>query len=128
MGTERGAVFIEGAPQTGERIVVPRVIQPDFERQGFEILMDEGQDLGIAFTSIAQHFADGESGETLQQLLETENGQQVVVAIGRCERTVSGQKVNRRSSTILKALDFSEMMFATGLRGELELPQVFTAK
>ncbi len=87
MRTERGAVFIEAAPQTGERILIPRVMAQLDGAQGFEVLVDEGQDLRIAFACVPQHFADDESGETLQQLLETGNGQQMVVAVGRCERT-----------------------------------------
>ncbi len=61
MGTERGAVFIEAAAQTGERIIIPGVMAQLDGAQGFEILVDEGQDLRIAFSSIAQHFADGET-------------------------------------------------------------------
>ena len=45
MRTERGAVFIEAAPQTGERILIPRVMAQLDGAQGFEVLVDEGQDL-----------------------------------------------------------------------------------
>ncbi len=118
MGTERGAVFIEAAPQTGERIIIPGVMAQLDGAQGFEILVDEGQDLRIAFSSIAQHFADGERGETLQQLLETGDGQQVVVAVGRGERTAQRPEGQQAIIDDIEGLGFvAEMMFATGLRG-----------
>ncbi len=87
MRTEWGAILIKPAAQTGQRIVVGGVMAQLDGAQGFEVLVDEGQDLGIAFACVPQHFADGEIRETLQQLSETGNGQQMVVAVGRCERT-----------------------------------------
>ncbi len=118
MRTERGAVFIEAAPQTGQRIIIPGVMAQLDGAQGFEVLVDEGQDLRIAFAGVPQHFADGESGETLQQLLETGDGQQVVVAVGRCERTAQRPEGQQAIIDDIEGLGFvAEMMFATGLRG-----------
>ncbi len=118
MRTERGAVFIEAAPQTGERIVIPRVMAQLDGAQGFEVLVDEGQDLRIAFAGVPQHFADGESGETLQQLLKTGNGQQVVVAVGRCERTAQRPEGQQAIIDDIEGLGFvAKMRFATRFRG-----------
>ncbi len=120
MRTERGAVFIEAAPQTGERIVIPRVMAQLDGAQGFEVLVDEGQDLRIAFAGVPQHFADGESGETLQQLSETGNGQQVVVAVGRCERTAQRPEGQQAIIDDIEGLALvTEMRLATGLRGRI---------
>ena len=118
MRTKRGAVFIEAAPQTGARIVVGGVMAQLDGAQGFEILMDEGQDLRIAFASVPQHFADDQIRETLQQLLETGKGQQVVVAVSRFERTTQRPEGEETVIDDVEGLGFvAEMRLATRLGG-----------
>jgi hypothetical protein len=86
MGTERGAVFIETPLQTGEGVLITLGMAQLDGTESLEVLVDKGEDLIEAFTGIAEDLVDGERGEAFEQLLETGNGEQVVVAVGGGER------------------------------------------
>ncbi len=118
VGTERGAVFIEAAPQAGERIVIPGVMAQLDRAQGFEVLVDEGQDLRIAFACVPQHFSDGETGKAIEQLLEAGDSQQVVVAVGGGEGTSQRPEGEQAVIDDVEGLGFvTKMRLATGFRG-----------
>ena len=50
--------------------------------QGLQVIMDIAQDVLIAFPGIPQQFADGQSWETGAPVVETREGQEVVIDIG----------------------------------------------
>jgi hypothetical protein len=119
-------VFIKAAPQTSERIVIGGVMVQLDRAQGFEFLMDEGQDLRIAFPGIGQHFADDQIGEPLQQLLETGNGQQMVIAVGRFAGTAQRPEGEQAIIDDIESLGFvAEMMLASGFGGWIVLLAAF---
>ena len=78
--------------------------------------MDEGQDIIETFPGIAQDFIDEETWETLEQLLEARDGEQVVVAVGRGERTAQRPEGEQAVIDDIEGLGLvAEMMLATGL-------------
>ena len=85
MRTERDAVLIVATLQAGYGQVIGLSMAEADGAQGVQIGVDIGQDGIIAFPGIAEHFADGESGETQVQVLQAGDGLQMVVAVGRSE-------------------------------------------
>jgi hypothetical protein len=115
MRAERGAVFVEAALETGEGVLIARGMAQFDGTESLEVLVDKGEDLIEAFTGIAKDFSDGEGWEALQQLLETGDGEQVVVAVGGGEG--AGQGPIGEEAVIDDVEGFglvTEMMLAAG--------------
>lgn len=115
MGTEGGAVFVKTTAETGKRVIIARVMAQFDGAQGFELLVDEGEDFLVTFTGIAEDLVDGESREAFEQLLETRDGEQVVVAVRRSERTAQGPE---GEETVIDDVEgfglVAEMVYAPG--------------
>ena len=52
-----------------------------------QILVNISEHALMPFPGVAEHFTDGEVGETQPQVLEVRNRQQVIIAVGSGERT-----------------------------------------
>ena len=63
------------------------------------------EDVIEAFGGIAEVLADLEGGEAGAQVSQAGEGEGVVIVVGRGKGPEMGQKTNRRSSIMLKALD-----------------------
>jgi hypothetical protein len=87
MRTQRCAVGIVTAFQTGQGVLIAGRMALVNQTQGMQVVVDETQDVIIAFTRIARHFTDVEKGKAAAQVLEAGDGLQVVVAIGGDERS-----------------------------------------
>ena len=85
--TKRDSVAIVPALETGERVIIAFGVAQTDGTQSLQILVDEAQDLIIAFARIAKQFANLEARKALVQMLETGEGQQVIVAVGRGGRS-----------------------------------------
>ena len=95
---KRDTFAIEAAFEAGERIVITLVVPQGDGAQGMQVLMDVTQHIFDAFTSIAQDFANLESRKAAAQCVETRDGQQVVIDIGRGKRP--GKRPDRRQAVI----------------------------
>ena len=80
---ERIAVLVIAALETGEGIVIAFERQQANGAQGLQLGMDVAQDRFVAFTGVAQEFADLQQGEAGPQALEAGDGEQVVIDVGR---------------------------------------------
>jgi hypothetical protein len=81
-GTEWDAVLIVAALQAGEGLVIAVGMADADGAQGMQIGVDVAQDVVEAFASVAEDFANGETGEAAAQVLEAWDGEGVVVVVG----------------------------------------------
>jgi hypothetical protein len=81
-GAQGMALVIVAAFETGEGCVIALGVEQADGAQGFQVIMDIAQDVLIAFTGIPQQFTDGQSWETGAPMIETREGQEVVIDIG----------------------------------------------
>lgn len=114
MWAEGSTQVVEAALETGEGIVIAGGTAQGDGTQGFEVLVNEGEDLVEAFPGISEDFANLEMGKTAQKILKTRNSEQVIVAIGRGERAGEGPKGEQAIIEHIEGLGFvAEVMFAT---------------
>lgn len=83
MRTVRDSVAIIPALETGERQIISISMAQTDRTQGLKIIMHKPKNFIEAFPSIAKQFTDLERWETLAQILQTGDGEQMVVVIGR---------------------------------------------
>jgi hypothetical protein len=89
-GTQGDAVGVVAALQAGQgQIIAVGVAEAD-GAQGMPVRVDGPQDIVKAFCGIAEVLADGEAGETQVQVLESRQGEQVVVAVGGSQAAGDG--------------------------------------
>jgi len=83
-------VFIVAALEASQRVFVRIVLARDNGAQGSEVVVDEDQDVIIAFASVANKLTDFELGQALLEVFEAGEGLEMVVAIGGHEGAGDG--------------------------------------
>ena len=73
--------------QQAEGVLILGVTAGDDDAQGIQVVVDVAQDLVEPLPGVADHLSDGEVGEAVEQVFETGDGLQVVVAVGGDEGT-----------------------------------------
>ena len=73
--TERDAVVIIAALETGQGLVIPLGVAQTDGTQGVQIVMYEAQNFIKTFARIPEQFTNFESWETLAQILQTRDGE-----------------------------------------------------
>ena len=116
MGAERGTLLVIATGQTGQRVLVNGGVTLLDETQSTQIGVHIGQYLVKAFASVAEHSANLQLGKALLQAVKTGDRLQVVVAIGRDER--SGKDPIGKEPVVddIETLGLvAEVMLASGL-------------
>ena len=114
---ERDTVLIIAALETGQGLVVSLGMHEPDGAQGMQILVNISEHALMPFPGIAEHFANGEVGETQPQVLEARNRQQVIIAVGSGER--AGDRPEGEETVIhdVESLGFiAEVMLAVRSR------------
>jgi hypothetical protein len=89
-GAERIAQGIIAAFETRQRVIILLVMAHLNRAERTQVIMDEAQDIVKAFARITDDLANLEKGEAQLERLETWDGLEMVVAIGRDERAGDG--------------------------------------
>ena len=114
-GTQGNAILIVATLQADERLVVIFGMTKANGAQGMPVGVDGAQNIIKAFCGIAQILADGEVGEALVQVLETGQGQQVVVAVGGSQAAGDGPEGKETVVEDVEGLGFvAKVMLASG--------------
>ena len=111
--TERNTVLIKAALQASIRKIISIGVTDPNRAQGVEILMHIFKDLIKTLPRIPEEFTDLERWESFAQILQTRDGQQVIIAVGRSAGT--RQRPDQKEAVIHDVEGFgfvSEMMFS----------------
>ena len=113
-GAERVSAAVIAALEAGKRVGILIRMADTNGAQGMQVSMGVFQDFVETFTRITQQFANFEIGETFLQVLQTGDGEQVVIAVGRCAG--AGERPDQKEAVIHDVEGFgfaAEMVFST---------------
>lgn len=116
------AMFIIAAFQASKGQVISVHMQQADGAQGFQVIVNVAQDFLVAFARISQQFADLEFGKPQPERLETGDGEQMVIDVGRGAGTGEGPEQKKAVINDVEGLGFvAEAVFAFGLGRLLRL-------